>query len=132
MKQLRYKLEVLFTMVMLISGWGIWWLQTSYFPTTTIEAYPFIPLIFYISGVGLIEILYRIDKTNPRKLVNIYMLLKLIKMMFAGLVAVIYLLVLHATMRPFVIIFAIFYMIYLLFETYSFYSVEKQIKKTLE
>ena len=129
MKELRTKVVVLFTFLMLVAAWGFWWLQTVLIPTGAIDAYPFIPLVFYFSGIVLVQTLYRLDKTNPRKLVNVYMLLKLLKMVIAGIMALIYLLVLHTPLKPFIIIFAAFYMLYILFETYVFYSFEKQIKK---
>ena len=129
MKELRTKIVVLFTLLMFVSAWGFWWLQTALMPAGVIEAYPFIPLVFYFSGIVLVQTLYRLDKTNPRKLVNVYMLLKLLKMVIGGIMALIYLLVLHAPLKPFIIVFAAFYMLYILFETYVFYSFEKQIKK---
>lgn len=129
MKELRTKVVVLFTFLMLVAAWGFWWLQTALMPAGVIEAYPFIPLVFYFSGIVLVQTLYRLDKTNPRKLVNVYMLLKLLKMVIAGIMALIYLLVLHTPLKPFIIVFAAFYMLYILFETYVFYSFEKQIKK---
>lgn len=129
MKELRTKVVVLFTFLMLVAAWGFWWLQTVLIPTSAIDAYPFIPLVFYFSGIVLVQTLYRLDKTNPRKLVNVYMLLKLLKMVIAGIMALIYLLVLHTPLKPFIIVFAAFYMLYILFETYVFYSIEKQIKK---
>ena len=129
MKELRTKIVVLFTFLMLVAAWGFWWLQTALMPAGVIEAYPFIPLVFYFSGIVLVQTLYRLDKTNPRKLVNVYMLLKLLKMVIAGIMALIYLLVLHAPLKPFIIVFAAFYMLYLLFETFVFYSFEKQLKK---
>ena len=129
MKELRTKIVVLFTFLMLVAAWGFWWLQTLLIPTGAIDAYPFIPLVFYFSGIVLVQTLYRLDKTNPRKLVNVYMLLKLLKMVIAGIMALIYLLVLHTPLKPFIIVFAAFYMLYILFETYVFYSFEKQIKK---
>lgn len=129
MKELRTKIVVLFTFLMLVAAWGFWWLQTVLIPTGAIDAYPFIPLVFYFSGIVLVQTLYRLDKTNPRKLVNVYMLLKLLKMVIAGIMALIYLLVLHTPLKPFIIVFAAFYMLYILFETYVFYSFEKQIKK---
>lgn len=129
MKELRTKIVVLFTFLMLVAAWGFWWLQTVLIPTGAIDAYPFIPLMFYFSGIVLVQTLYRLDKTNPRKLVNVYMLLKLLKMVIGGIMALIYLLVLHAPLKPFIIVFAAFYMLYILFETYVFYSFEKQIKK---
>ena len=129
MKELRTKIVVLFTFLMLVAAWGFWWLQTALMPAGVIEAYPFIPLVFYFSGIVLVQTLYRLDKTNPRKLVNVYMLLKLLKMVIGGIMALIYLLVLHTPLKPFILVFAAFYMLYILFETYVFYSFEKQIKK---
>ena len=128
MKELRTKIVVLFTFLMLVAAWGFWWLQTVLMQAGAIGAYPFIPLVFYFSGIVLVQTLYRLDKTNPRKLVNVYMLLKLLKMVIAAIMALIYLLVLHAPLKPFIIVFAAFYMLYILFETYVFYSFEKQIK----
>ena len=129
MKELRTKIVVLFTFLMLLAAWGFWWLQTVLMQAGAIGAYPFIPVVLYFSGIVLVETLYRLDKTNPRKLVNVYMLLKLLKMVIAAIMALIYLLVLHAPLKPFIIVFAAFYMLYILFETYVFYSFEKQIKK---
>ena len=129
MKELRTKIVVLFTFLMLVAAWGFWWLQTVLMQAGAIGAYPFIPVVFYFSGIVLVETLYRLDKTNQRKLVNVYMLLKLLKMVIAAIMALIYLLVLHAPLKPFIIVFAALYMLYILFETYVFYSFEKQIKK---
>ena len=129
MKELRTKIVVLFTFLMLVAAWGFWWLQTVLMQAGAIGAYPFIPVVFYFSGIVLVETLYRLDITNPRKLVNVYMLLKLLKMVIGGIMALIYLQVLHAPLKPFIIVFAAFYMLYILFETYVFYSFEKQIKK---
>lgn len=129
MKSLRNRLAIIFTLSMLIASWAVLWLQSRYFPSSMITAYPFIPLTFFVSGLALIEILYRTNKSNPRRLVNVYMTLKFSKILIAGILAMVYIFVLHVSIKPFMIVFAIFYMIYLFFETYSMYSIEKQMKK---
>ncbi|MCE5330866.1 MAG: hypothetical protein LLF95_01865 [Bacteroidales bacterium] len=129
MKELRNKHLLIFTMVMLLVGWGIWWVMNSAFHIEGFRGYPFIPVLFYLSGLVLVYVLFRVDKTKPRKLVNVYMLLKLIKMLVFGTTALIYLFAFKVNTKTFIVVFAFYYLIYLLFETYTFYSVEKQIKK---
>ena len=47
MKELRTKIVVLFTFLMLVAAWGFWWLQTVLMQAGAIGAYPFIPVVFY-------------------------------------------------------------------------------------
>ena len=51
MKELRTKIVVLFTFLMLVAAWGFWWLQTVLMQAGAIGAYPFIPVVFYFSGI---------------------------------------------------------------------------------
>ncbi|HPC26008.1 MAG TPA: hypothetical protein PK410_00620 [Paludibacteraceae bacterium] len=43
-----------------------------------------------------------------------------------GIVALIYLLAFKVAIKPFVVVFGAYYLFYLIFETFSFYQIEKQ------
>jgi hypothetical protein len=47
-------------------------------------------------------------------------------MLVWGIMALLYVLVIKIAMKPFVITFALYYLLLLIFETFAFYSVEKQ------
>ena len=86
----------------------------------------FYTLVFYFSGIVLVQTLYRLDKTNPRKLVNVYMLLKLLKMVIAGNYGAHLFTGSPCSTETIHYRFAAFYMLYILFETYVFYSFENK------
>jgi len=88
MKELSSKLVFLLTITILISGWGIWGIMLTFFLKFLFKAYPLIPLSVYLMGLFLVYVLYTIDKSNPRKLVNVFMLLKIAKILLFAALAV--------------------------------------------
>jgi hypothetical protein len=113
---------------MLISAWGIWWIMLTYFFEFLFKAYPIIPVSVYLLGLFLVYVLYTIDKSNPRKLVNIFMLLKILKLVLFAALAVYLMVFLKLNRTTIIINLSTYYLIYLLFETLTFYVFEKQIK----
>lgn len=128
MKELSSKLVFLLTITMLISAWGIWWIMLTYFFEFLFKAYPIIPVSVYLLGLFLVYVLYTIDKSNPRKLVNIFMLLKILKLVLFAALAVYLIVFLKLNRTTIIINLSTYYLIYLLFETLTFYVFEKQIK----
>jgi len=128
MKELSSKLVFLFTITILISAWGIWWIMLTYFFEFLYKAYPIIPVSVYLMGLFLVYVLYTIDKSNPRKLVNIYLLLKILKIILFAALAVYLMVFLKLNRTTIIINLSTYYLIYLLFETLTFYVFEKQIK----
>lgn len=128
MKELSSKLVFLLTITMLISAWGIWWIMLTYFFEFLFKAYPIIPVSVYLLGLFLVYVLYTIDKSNPRKLVNIFMLLKILKLVLFAALAVYLMVFLKLNRTTIIINLSTYYLIYLLFETLTFYVFEKQIK----
>jgi hypothetical protein len=128
MKELSSKLVFLLTITMLISAWGIWWIMLTYFFEFLYKAYPIIPVSVYLMGLFLVYVLYTIDKSNPRKLVNIFMLLKILKIVLFAALAVYLMVFLKLNRTTIIINLSTYYLIYLLFETLTFYVFEKQIK----
>jgi len=83
-----------------------------------------------VMGFVLIVVLEKINKDNPRRLVNIYMLMKLLKIVIALTIVLVYYFVVKENMRLFLLVFGIYYAIYLLIEFYIFYITEKKIKQS--
>ena len=129
MEQLKRRLNIILTIALLVSGCGIWWLLKNVLPTSYFDWYPVIPGFFYIMGLVFINVITRDYKENQRKLVNLYMIIKLCKVAASLLLGSIYLIFVKVQLRDFSIIFIGFYLLYLGIETYFFYLTEEKIKK---
>lgn len=129
MKKLKQKLIILLTLIILVLGWGTAGVMTSFFQMELFQAYAYIPVLFFINGLLTVNILLSTDINNDRKITNLYMLLKLLKFIFIGVLAFVYLYFLKVDKSSFIIVIGIFYLFYLAFETYTFMSFEKEAKK---
>jgi len=129
MNQLKKRLNIILTIIMLVSGCGIWWLLKNVLPTSYFDWYPVIPGFFYIMGLVFITYITRDYKENQRKLVNLYMIIKLCKVAASLVLGSIYLIFVKVQIRDFSIVFIGFYLLYLGIETYFFYLTEEKIKK---
>ena len=129
MEQLKRRLNIILTIVMLVSGCGIWWLLKTVLPTSYFNWYPVIPGFFYIMGLVFITVITHDYKENQRKLVNLYMIIKLCKVAASLVLGSIYLIFVKVQIRDFSIVFIGFYLLYLGIETYFFYLTEEKIKK---
>jgi len=129
MEKLKGHLNLILTVVMLSSGWGVWWLLKSVFPDSYFTWYPVIPSFFYVMGLVFIWLITRDYKENQRKMVNLYMIIKLCKVAAAIALGSIYLIFVKVQIREFSIIFIGFYLLYLGIETFFFYLTEEKIKK---
>ena len=101
----------------------------SMFPTEIFTWYPYIPVVFFVLGILSILALAKSYKLEKKKLVNVYMALKLAKMLTAMVYLLAFYFIVRKDVRVFGVVFATFYAIYIGIETYIFYSIEKQIKK---
>jgi len=123
-------LLALFTIIMFIMGWGGWGILKQIYPEMNLNWYPYLPATFFVMGFVLMVVLEKINKDNPRRLVNIYMLMKLLKIVIALTIVLVYYFVVKENMRLFLLVFGIYYAIYLLIEFYIFYITEKKIKQS--
>lgn len=131
MQKLKRNLVLLYTSIMLITGWGVGVLLFTLLPSNYFPWYPVIPSFFYLIGLIFINILIGSKKDNPRKLTNLYMLLKYSKIALALVFGGSYLLFVKEHARDFSVVFSGFYLLYLGLETYIFYCTEKEIKKNV-
>jgi hypothetical protein len=129
MQKLTGKLMGLLTLIMLTLGWSGWGILKSLYPSETYSWYPYIPGVFFLMGILVIIILSKNYKLEAKKLVNLYMVLKLVKIVLAMAYLLAFYFIVRKDIRVFGLVFASFYAIYIGMETYIFYSIEKQIKK---
>ena len=129
MKKLSQQLMSLFALVMLVLGWTGWGILKKMYPEETFSWYPYIPCVFLLMGVSMIIILAKNYKKEAKKLVNIYMVLKLVKLVMAMIYLLAFYFIVRDDIRVFGIVFAAYYGIYIGLETGIFYLIEKQIKK---
>jgi len=129
MKNLKRKLILIHTAVMLLCGWGALLLIKAVLPAYYFAWYPYIPTFFFVIGIIFISILDRVNSENPRKTVNLYMLLRLSKVFLSLVFGSIYFFAVKVQLKEFGLVFISFYLLYLGLETYYFYLTEKEIKK---
>lgn len=129
MKKLSGQLSALFAISMLAMGWGGWFLLKAIVPESDLSWYPYIPAVFMFMGTALIAVLAANYKMEAKKLVNLYMVIKLLKLVMAMVYVLTFYFVVGRDLRVFGFTFAAFYAVYIGLETLIFYFIEKQIKK---
>jgi len=129
MQKLSNALMSLFTLVMVVLGWAGWGVLKGLYPAETYTWFPYIPAMFLLFGVATIMTLVKNYKMEPKKLVNVYLMLKLAKLVMAIIYLLAFYFIVRKDIRIFGFVFAAYYVIYIGLETYIFYSIEKQIKK---
>lgn len=128
MKKLTIYFLIIHTAMLLITGFGIWFLLNKFFPSIMIEHYYIIPLFFYLLGIIFIFRFRRTPVNEPKKMVNLYMLMRMIKIFMSFALIFLYWLFHKANIRNFTIIFVVFYVINLIWETYIYMRMELYFK----
>ena len=132
MEKTRSKFILILTAVILITGFGLKYLITEALPQYSFSAFTSIPVFFFLLGLGLIYTLTAINNTDGKKLVNKYMLMRVIKVLSSLAFLLVYWLINKREIKNFAVAFIVFYMIFLIFETWVYLQVEKKMKKNLE
>ena len=132
MEKTRSKFILILTAVILITGFGLKYLITEALPQYSFSAFTSIPVFFFLLGLGLIYTLTGINNTDGKKLVNKYMLMRVIKVLLSLAFLLVYWLINKREIKNFAVAFIVFYMIFLIFETWVYLQVEKKMKKNVE
>jgi amino acid transporter len=132
MEKTRSKFILILTAVILITGFGLKYLITEALPQYSFSAFTSIPVFFFLLGLGLIYTLTAINNTDGKKLVNKYMLMRMIKVLSSLAFLFVYWLINKREIKNFAVAFIVFYMIFLIFETWVYLQVEKNMKKNVE
>ena len=91
--------------------------------------YPFIPVYFYFFGLASIYMFDACRRHAPQRLLLLYLAMKMIKMILSLILVLIYCLAVREEARAFLLTFISFYLIYLIFETWFFFSFEMNQKR---
>lgn len=132
MYKTKNKLLLIFTLVILITGWGGWWFLYSFLKLENIALYPLIPSFFLVNGLSVINVLTNINRDNPQRVVNIYMIIKLSKFFLSAVMIIILYVLLKENAKELIFTFGAFYFLYMLMELYFFSQTEKTDKQNRE
>ena len=91
--------------------------------------YPFIPIYFYMFGLFNIYMFEACRRHAPQKMLLLYLAMKVMKMILSMMLAVVYCMAVREEARAFLLTFISFYLVYLIFETWFFFSFEVNRKK---
>jgi hypothetical protein len=128
MKGLRNKQLLILTLLIVVMGWLGWWIMSTYFNPQLFNYYAIIPVSYYVAGLALVTVLYKTDKVRPQRLAQVYLLMHTLKLVVFGGLALIFVLALGIKTKMFIVVYAAYYLIFLVFETLAYYSVEKHLK----
>ncbi|NLC86924.1 MAG: hypothetical protein GX680_08275 [Bacteroidales bacterium] len=132
MNRLTKYFFIFHTIMILTAGVGMWIVLKLFFPEMMVKGYFVIPLFFYLMGVIFILRFRRTPLENPAHLVNLYMIMRVIKIFTSFAIIFLYWLIHQPSIRNFATLFIIFYLISLIWETYIYLRMEKYIKNMKE
>ena len=90
---------------------------------------PFIPVYFYIFGLFSIYMFDACRRHAPQKMLLLYLAMKMMKMILSLILLLIYCLAVREEARAFLLTFISFYLLYLIYETWFFFSFEVNLKR---
>ena len=114
--------SALLTLLIGVCGGGIYF---SFFPHHYFGGYPIIPVFFFVFGVFTISMTEMCRKHSPKWMLQIYLLLKVMRMLFAIIVMAIYCVAVRAA---FLLTFIANYLIYLIYDSWFFFTFEMNRK----
>ena len=91
--------------------------------------YPFIPVYFYIFGLFSIYMFDACRLHAPQKMLLLYLAIKMVKMILSIILVLIYCIAVREEAKAFLLTFISFYLIYLIFETWFFFSFDVNHKR---
>ena len=118
------------TLLTLIAGWVGAGILHYLLPGHYFGGYPFIPVYFFLFGLFEISMFDACRKHAPQKMLLLYMAMKVMKM-FSVILLVVYCFAVREEAKLFLLTFILYYIVYLIYETWFFftYEVGKKQKK---
>ena len=100
-----------------------------FFPEQYFVCYPCIPLYFYLFGVFFINVSLFVYKHDESKLLPIFLIFRSLKMFLSLMAVVACGFIARHHVMSFGLIFAAYYLIYLVYEACFFFQLEMEMKK---
>lgn len=120
-------------LTLLVGGMG-GWIYYSISPHHYFGGYPLIPLFFYVFGIFMINMIEDCRKRMPKHMLQIYLLMRVMRMLVAMIVMLIYCIIVREESRGFLLTFIANYLIYLIYDSWFFFTFEanQKMKKKKE
>lgn len=128
MKKFTLYLSVVHTALQLILALGIHYLLQHFFANLQFDSYFIIPIFFYLMGLFLIFRFQFALSEKPKMAVNKYLLVSVVKIFISFITILIYWIFDKEHIRNFTILFAVFYLINLIWETFIYIKMELFLK----
>lgn len=128
MEQLSKKLIILFTIAMLVAGWGGWGILNVLDLEAGMALYPLFPVFFFVFGLVSIYTLTHMNRDNERKVTNIYLIFKLLKFVLSAIIVLLIFSGSGENRNTLLLTFAAYYFIYILCEVFIYSRIEKEDK----
>lgn len=121
---------LLLTSFLMIAGGGVGALMYYIFPQYYPQWFGGIIAFFFLTESVMVYIVEKESlRQDARKLVNLYMGIRVSKLLLALAFILVYALVVKEGIKSFVLIFMLIYFLCIIFDTYYFSKIEKRIKE---
>lgn len=122
----NYLLQSLLLTLLLGGIGGVFYYSIN--PEHYFGGYPIIPLFFWTGGVFTIQMVEMCRRHSPKHLLQIYLLIRMLRMLLAIIVMGVYCVAVRQEVRAFVMTFIINYFIYLIHDSWFFFQFEMNRK----
>lgn len=129
MSKLELRLMGLITGINLTVGIVLGVLLYVLWPDHYFKWYPSIPIFYWLVGLAMAYFLDRAKRNHEDMIVTIYMIVRICKFIVALAFLWLYVVFVGKFVRMFGLTLMLFYFIYLVLETYTFYLYEKRRMK---
>lgn len=129
MSKLELRLMGLITSINLTVGIVLGVLLYVLWPDHYFKWYPSIPIFYWLVGLAMAYFLDRAKRNHEDMIVTIYMIVRICKFIVALAFLWLYVVFVGKFVRMFGLTLMLFYFIYLVLETYTFYLYEKRRMK---
>jgi uncharacterized membrane protein len=129
------RIRLIFRLLLLVTGANAlvagvaWVLLTFAWPDAYFAAFPVIPLFFWVVGMGMALSLEASHTEKPDSVTMTYMMARGVKLLLTALFVGIYAWFVHTDMKEFGLTTLVFYMVFLVLESYVFFMYEKRRNK---
>lgn len=124
--RLKLRLIGLITFINVAVGVAAGGLIYTIWPDHYFKWYPAIPAFYWVMAVAMAYFLDRVKKRHGDMIVSIYMIVRLCKFVIAVIFLWLYATLVGDHVKCFGLTLMLFYFIYLVLETYTFYLFEKR------
>lgn len=127
----RYLLIFHSAMTILI-GLGMWLVLKFFLSKMLVNGFFIIPLYFYLEGLIFIWCFNHTPNVSSEYVVNLYLFMRIIKLFTSTVIMVVYWFIHSQSIKSFALIFIIYYLFNLMWETHIYFKMEKFIKYNKE